>query len=232
MGIFQCKLSSLFVFPSFLVPVAVHPGLSAKVCNELYQFGGPLKSRGYMSSFISLLKWIWVQLFNSIWLCSGTSKFPRSISSWATCSVRCESWSWRAAATWILPNHWFGPQFERWKAKHQCYLWWLGATWSQGSSCTDKPTPWFKFTKENFFQNFTVSELTLTPLWKTAPVFSIRIAGSKKDCTGYFTFYAVSFWKLEQVRWVKLPWTHLKNEWSTTKKIRCLLLQSKRESLN
>lgn len=74
--------------------------------------------------------------------------------------------------------------------KCQGYLWSLGATWSQGSSCTDKPAPWIKLTKENFSQNFSGSELTLTALWKTAYVFSILIASSKKDCTVCFTFCA------------------------------------------
>lgn len=51
-----------------------------KSCNELCQFGEPLKSRKYVSPFISLLKWIWVQLVNSIWLCSELQSSPAPLA--------------------------------------------------------------------------------------------------------------------------------------------------------
>lgn len=51
-----------------------------KSCNELYQFGEPLKSREYVCRFISLLKWIWVQLVNSIWLCSELQSSPSPLA--------------------------------------------------------------------------------------------------------------------------------------------------------
>lgn len=117
MGVCHCKQRSLFRFPSFSQFIQV---ILQKLQWALSIWRAPQEQRVCLS-FHQPAEMNLSPTGQQHMALLRTSKFPISISSWATCSVGCESWSWHAAATWIPLYHWFSPQCERCEAK--CYLW-------------------------------------------------------------------------------------------------------------